>query len=83
MVPASGAPELWLGGAFILIVLIQGLAELVQRLSFARFSIGLVHDARAAAVERLSEPPAPGSAERDPGDLIARVIGDSGRVKSG
>jgi ATP-binding cassette, subfamily B, bacterial len=82
MVPASGDPALWLGGAFILIVLIQGLAELVQRLSFARFSIGLVHDARTAAVEKLSEP-APGGAERDPGDLIARVIGDSARVKSG
>ena len=83
MVPAQGDPALWLGGAFVLIVLIQGLAELVQRLSFARFSIGLVHDARTAAIEKLSEPQAPGTEGRDPGDLIARVIGDSARVKSG
>ena len=83
MVPASGDPALWLGGAFVLIVLCQGLAELVQRLSFARFSIGLVHDARTAAVEKLSRPQAPGLPDRDPGDVIARVIGDSARVKSG
>ena len=82
-VPSSGDPELWLGGAFIAIVLIQGLAELVQRLSFARFSIGLVHDARGAAIETLSDPRASGRRDRDPGDLIARVIGDSARVKSG
>ena len=82
-VPSSGSPELWLGGAFIAIVLCQGLAELVQRLSFARFSIGLVHDARAAAIDILSDPRASAGADRDPGDLITRVIGDSARVKSG
>jgi ATP-binding cassette subfamily B protein len=83
MAPSAGDPALWLGGAFVLIVLIQGLAELVQRVSFARFSIGLVHDARTAAVERLSQPRTPNGDKRDPGDLIARVIGDSARVKSG
>jgi ATP-binding cassette, subfamily B, bacterial len=83
MVPSSGDPALWLGGMFIFIVLCQGLAELVQRLSFARFSIGLVHDARGAALGKLSEPPGPAGTSRNPGDLIARVIGDSSRVKSG
>ena len=78
MAPGAGDPALWLGGAFVAIVVIQGLAELVQRVSFARFSIGLVHDARTAAVEKLSRTTA-----RDPGDVIARVIGDSSRVKSG
>jgi ABC-type multidrug transport system fused ATPase/permease subunit len=83
LVPSGGDPELWLGGAFIVIVLCQGLAELVQRVSFARFSIGLVHDARAAAIEILSDPRQSAATDRDPGDLITRVIGDSSRVKSG
>jgi ABC-type multidrug transport system fused ATPase/permease subunit len=82
-VPSSGDPAVWLGAIFIAIVLCQGLAELVQRLSFARFSIGLVHDARAAALDSLSKPVREGESSRDPGDLIARVIGDSARVKAG
>jgi ATP-binding cassette, subfamily B, bacterial len=83
LTPSAGNPEFWLGGAFILIVLCQGLAELIQRLSFARFSIGLVHDARGAALDSLSKPSAEDQRSRDPGDLIARVIGDSARVKAG
>jgi ATP-binding cassette subfamily B protein len=82
LVPSSGDPAFWLGGIFIAIVLCQGLAELLQRLSFARFSIGLVHDARAAALESVSRP-AQEQPPRDVGDLIARVIGDSARLKAG
>jgi hypothetical protein len=37
LVPSAGDPVLWLGGAFVAIVLTQGLAELIQRVSFARF----------------------------------------------
>ncbi|MGH2942843.1 MAG: ABC transporter transmembrane domain-containing protein, partial [Solirubrobacteraceae bacterium] len=70
----------WLAGAFVAIAVAQGLGELVQRLSFARFAIGLIHDARAEALGRLQRE---GAGGRDPGDLIARVVGDSGRLKSG
>jgi ABC-type multidrug transport system fused ATPase/permease subunit len=83
LVPSAGDPVLWLGGAFVAIVLTQGLAELIQRVSFARFSIGLVHDARGEALERLARPGDSGAMSRDPGDLIARVIGDSARFKAG
>ena len=73
--PAGGTPEFWLAGAFVAIAILQGLAELVQRVSFARFAIGLVHTLRTAAMGRL------GGA--DPGDVIARIVGDSQRVKAG
>ena len=73
--PAGGTPEFWLAGAFVAIAILQGLAELVQRVSFARFAIGLVHTLRTAAMRRL------GGA--DPGDVIARIVGDSQRVKAG
>jgi ATP-binding cassette subfamily B protein len=77
LVPSSGDPMLWLGGAFLAIVVAQGIGELVQRLSFARFSIGVVHDLRTQALARLER------GANDPGDVIARVIGDSARFKSG
>lgn len=82
LVPSAGDPIVWLAGAFVLLVLLQGLSELVQRVSFARFAIGTVHDARSAAVGLLTQPGG-GARSRDPGDLIARVIGDSARVKAG
>lgn len=81
LVPSAGDPVVWLTGAFLLIVVGQGLAELLQRLSFARFSIELVRDVRGEALAAIGR--AGPSPDRDPGDLIARVIGDSARFKSG
>jgi ATP-binding cassette, subfamily B, bacterial len=77
LVPSAGDPIVWLGLAFVGIVVTQGLAELLQRLSFARFAIGVVHDLRAETLAGLR------AGRRDPGDVIARVIGDSARFKSG
>ena len=81
LVPGNGDPVPWLGAAFLAIVLVQGLAELVQRVSFARFSIGLTRDVRAEALAGIARGPAPDSDEA--GDLIARLIGDTSRFKSG
>jgi ATP-binding cassette subfamily B protein len=83
LVPGSGDPVAWVAGAFILLALCQGFSEMVQRVSFARFAIGLVHDARGAAITRLADRRDEIARTGDPGDLIARVIGDSSRVKSG
>jgi ABC-type multidrug transport system fused ATPase/permease subunit len=81
LVPAGADPIVWLGGAFLALVLIQGVAELVQRVSFARFSIGLTRDVRAESLAGIARGPAPTGS--DAGDMIARIIGDSARFKSG
>lgn len=79
LVPRIGDPVWWLVGSFVVIILLWGVSESLQRLAFARFAVGLVRDARAAALARL-----PRAAEnRDAGDLIAAVTGDAARVKSG
>lgn len=79
LVPRSGDPVWWLVGSFVVIVLLWGVSESLQRLAFTRFAVGLVRDARAAALARL--PRAAG--DRAAGDLIAAVTGDAARVKSG
>lgn len=80
LVPHIGDPVLWLIGAFVLIILIWGVAESRQRLSFTRYAVGLAYDLRNAAIARVSGRAARGSA---PGELISTVTGDTSRVKSG
>ncbi len=79
LVPHTGDPVWWLTGSFVVIILLWGVSESLQRLAFTRFAVGLVRDTRAAALAQL-----PRTAEnRDAGDLIAAVTGDAARVKSG
>ncbi|NUR78755.1 MAG: hypothetical protein HOQ28_21010 [Thermoleophilia bacterium] len=79
LVPHVGDPVWWLVGGFVAIVLLWGISESLQRLAFTRFAVGLVRDAKAAALARL---PA-AAAQSDAGNLIAAVTGDAARVKSG
>jgi hypothetical protein len=79
LVPHTGDPVWWLVGSFVVIILLWGVSESLQRLAFTRFAVGLVRDAKAAALEHV-----PKAAESRPaGDLIAGVTGDAARVKSG
>jgi ABC-type multidrug transport system fused ATPase/permease subunit len=78
LVPRAGDPVWWLVGSFVAIILLWGLSESLQRLSFTRFAVGLVRDSRAAALARI-----PAAGDREPGDLISAVTGDAARVKSG
>ena len=80
LVPAGADPVLWLTASFVVIIAIWALAEYVQRLAFARFASGTVRDARDAAIKRLE---AKGTTSRDPGEVLARIMGDSQRLKSG
>jgi ATP-binding cassette subfamily B protein len=79
LVPGTGDPVWWLVGSFVLIILLWGVSESLQRLMFTRFAVGLVRDARAAA---LKKSPA-AEEQREVGDLMAAVTGDVARVKSG
>jgi ABC-type multidrug transport system fused ATPase/permease subunit len=80
LVPRQGDPVLWLIGAFVVIILVWGVAESRQRLSFTRYAVGLTTDLRNAAIARVPGRAARGSA---PGDLITTVTGDTSRVKTG
>ncbi len=80
LIPRIGDPVLWLIGAFVLIILLWGVAESRQRLAFTRYAVGLTSDLRSDAIGRVSGQAALGAA---PGDLISTVTGDTGRVKTG
>src|SRR5262249_36909908 len=80
LVPRLGDPGWCLAGSFVAIIVLWGISESLQRLTFTRFAVGLVRDSRAAALAAI---PAAAAGDRDPGDLIAAVTGDAARVKSG
>jgi ABC-type multidrug transport system fused ATPase/permease subunit len=81
LVPTGADATLWLTGSFVVIIAVWALSEYVQRLAFARFASGTVRDARDAAIKRLENKG--GETSRDPGEVLARVMGDSQRLKSG
>ncbi len=71
-----------MGGAFLFLAVTLGLADLAARVAFARFAIGVVRDLRsavfAATNNRGRNVPVAGT-----GDLIARLVGDTARIKTG
>lgn len=80
--PTSVNPALAMGGLFLFLVLSLGFVDYLARLNFARFAIGTIRDLRAEAFRRAvhveSQSRAMGS-----GDLVARLIGDTARIKAG
>ena len=70
------------GSVFLVAAVGLGLVDLIARLAFARFAIGTVRDLRAAAFEAAST-----NLRRDrkkkTGDLVARLVGDTARIKAG
>jgi ABC-type multidrug transport system fused ATPase/permease subunit len=81
LAPGTGSPTLWLGAIFLGIVTTQGVGEFLQRVSFARFSIGMVRGMRARALAGISR--GAGLEGKAAGDVISRIIGDASRFKSG
>lgn len=81
---AAASPERWaaLAGLFLGLVLCMGFGDMVERLWFARFAIKTVRDLRAAAFQRAIGPDRAPIRMRS-GDLIARLIGDTARIKAG
>lgn len=103
LVPAGLDPVLAMGGIFLLIILVLGLFDLIERFCFARFSIGVVRALRAKAlkaaigirgeevdlaVAQLDKEDGEEDGEETgrfvrSGDMVARLIGDTARVKTG
>ncbi len=73
-------PVLAMGLAFLGLVLLVGLADYLERLWFARFSIATLRDLRARAIAAVESG---GYRKNETGDLIARLIGDTARAKAG
>ncbi len=73
----------WLvGGLFMLVVLGLGLSDLFQRVHVARFAIAWVRDVRAEAF-RAANRIDPRSLSVSTGDMVARLVGDTARLKAG
>jgi len=80
--PAALDPAVAMGGLFLLFMLVLGLADLLERVYFARFAIAATRDLRAAAF-RAAMQTHPKSRSSKSGDLVARLVGDSARIKAG
>lgn len=80
--PEAATPALAYGLVFLSLLVVLGLADHLERLWFARFSIGAIRDVRAAAFER-AVPANAGRRLNGTGDVVARLIGDAARAKAG
>ncbi len=75
-------PAAWMAGLFLGLLVLLGLMDMISRVAFARFSIATVRDLRAAAFraalssERVEQ-------DLRTGDVIARLVGDTTRIKAG
>lgn len=81
--PADLRNVLMLGGLFFGLLIGLGLVDHRERLAFARFAIGMVHDLRTTAAQAAARLGQNADPTFDDGDLIARLIGDTARVKTG
>ncbi len=79
--PHWGDPVIMLAMAYLLFALGHGIADMFQRVHIKRFAALTAHEMRAAAVEGARVmPPHKRTAT---GDIVARIIGDSARIKAG
>lgn len=78
--PQGLAPIVAMAGVFLVLMVALGFADHLERQQFARFAIGLVRDVRAKALKRAFRERSPGEGS---GDLVARLIGDTARLKAG
>jgi len=75
-------PGLAVGGSLLLLLTLLGLADLYQRLCFARFAIATMRSTRGIAIRGIREREPDATSVRS-GDLVARLIGDLARAKAG
>ncbi|NOT31314.1 MAG: ABC transporter ATP-binding protein [Planctomycetes bacterium] len=82
--PSAGAfgEPLFFGAIFLLLLVALGFSDFSMRLKFAQFAIGTVRDLRARAFQSALQLD-PRISASGPGDLVARLIGDTARVKEG
>ncbi len=79
--PGWGNPVIMLALLYLLFAIGLGISEMFQRVNFKRFSASTAHDMRAAAVYGAGTMPL--HKRTATGDIVARIIGDSARIKAG
>ncbi len=79
--PQWGDMVLMLAAAYFLLALGLGVSEMIQRVNLKRFAALTAHEMRAAAVEGAGLMPL--HKRTATGDIVARIIGDSARIKAG
>lgn len=72
-----------MGLAFLVMLILLGLFDLLSRLHFARFAIGTVRDLRTAAIQAAVGDGEVKISAKHRGDFVARLIGDTARIKTG
>lgn len=86
LIKGEGTPSSWspfeLGLVFFALSVLLGLAEYQQRLWVARFAIAWVRDIRAESFRAASRVD-PRRLNISTGDLVARLVGDTARLKAG
>ncbi len=82
LVPSGLDPVLAMGGLFLLLLFALGYMDFIARLYFARFAIGSIRDLRTQAFKKAGQL-RPHTRQMGSGDLVARLIGDTARLKAG
>jgi len=77
--PDRGDPVLWLALGVVAIAVALGVGEMIQRVNMSRFASLAVGDLRVAALRGAARRARRRDLAR--GDLIARVLGDTARLK--
>lgn len=80
-IPHWGDPIIWFGISFILIAFGLGFSELRQRILMKTYSSYVVRDMRSAALRSVVQTKSRHSRQAA-GDIIARIVGDSARIKA-
>jgi len=80
--PAVLDPILVFGLGFVLLAVLLGMADFLTRLFFARFSVASVRDLRDTTIDSIRRGRLK-VRKNSRGDLIARLVGDTARVKAG
>ncbi len=83
LLPAGASPVVWLASMFALLGLAFGIAEYWQRVAISRFIVPTVNDARLGLFSQLIDRSSGDGIQRDPGDVVTRVVTDSARLRGG
>ena len=80
----GGDPELWAVASLVLVGVVLGGSEYLQRVSLATYVVRTVNDARVGILTGLLEAPdRRAKRRRDPGDIVTRVVSDTARLRVG